>query len=80
MPLVERMVVVMLFGSFELALETILTGSEIGCGLWVEANAALCGGELDGLVEIEIAAGVVVAGGKRECIEVERRVVVVLTS
>ena len=78
MPLVERMVVVMLIGSFELALETILTGSEIGCGLWV--NAALCEVELDGLVEIGIAAGVVVAGWKWECIEVERRVVVVLTS
>lgn len=72
------MVVVMLFGSLELALETMLTGSEIGCGLWVGVGAALCGGGLDELVDIGIAAGVVVGNGR--CIEVGKWVVVELTS
>ena len=49
------MVVVMLFGSPESALDRILTGSEIGCGLWVGVGAALCGVELGGLVDIGIA-------------------------
>lgn len=58
------MVVVMLFGSLESALEPILTGNEIGCGLWVGAGGALCGGELDELVDTGIAAGVVVVNGR----------------
>lgn len=64
MPLVEMMVVVMLFGSLELAFEPTLSGSEVGCGLWVGVGAALCRVELDGLVEIGIAAGYVVADGE----------------
>jgi hypothetical protein len=77
-PLVERMVVVMLFGSLELALEPTLTGREVGCGLWVEVGAALCRVGLGGLVERGIAAGDGVGDG--EYIDVDKWVVVELTS
>lgn len=78
MPLVERMVVVMLSGWLELALEPILAGSEVGCGLWVETGAALCEVELDGLVDIGIAVVDVVVDV--EYIDVDKWVVVELTS
>ena len=73
------MVVVMLFGSPELTLEAILTGSEVGCTVWAGVVGVVrCRIKLDGLDDVEIEVGVVVADG--EDIEVDRWLVVELTS
>lgn len=70
----------MLSGWLEVALGPIMARGEVGCGLWVEPGlgAALCGVELDGLVDIGTAVGIVVVDG--EYIDVDKWVVVELTS
>jgi len=79
MPLVKRRVVVILFGSLKLGLESTLTGSTVGTPwIGVKVGVATCRVGLDGLDDTWIAEGVVVVDG--EGIDVDKWVVVELTS